>query len=225
MRCIPVLALALLMAACGVGPRQSGGDILVTGDSVLAWNRASGQDAGRVIATTLGRDVVSRATLGARLQAGGLARLGGFSIADQLSAGPWNWVVINGGANDLAASCGCTGCDAVIDSLITMNADRGVIPDIVSRARATGAQVIWVGYYDAPLSRTFAGCRPALVEIERRIARFAQANQGVYFIDSEDVLDGTDAALLAPDRTHPGAAGSAQIGRFVAQQIAANTPR
>lgn len=225
MRLVIVITLALLLAGCGIAPRQTGGDILVTGDSVLAWNRTSGQDTGRVIAATLGRDVTSRATLGAQLQAGSLAVLGGFSIPDQLSEGPWNWVVINGGANDLAATCGCTRCDAVLDDLITPDATHGAIPDLIRSARATGAQVIWVGYYDAPASRSFAGCRPALVEVERRIARYADTSAGVYFIDSEDVLDGTEPALLASDRTHPSAAGSALIGRFIAQQIATAAQR
>lgn len=96
----------------GLAPRQTGGDILVIGDSVMAWNRSAAADTGSVLEGELGRNVVNRATLGAQIRAGGLGSLGGLSIPDQLSAGPWNWIAMNGGANDLGFSCGCTRCDA-----------------------------------------------------------------------------------------------------------------
>lgn len=213
------LSLSLLLSACGAIPRQSGGDILMIGDSVLAWNRLSGRDAGSQLEDALGRKVVSRAVPGARLEAGPLAAFGGLSIPGQL-AGRWNWVVMNGGANDLAALCGCGDCDGRIDALIAPDGDTGAIPDLIAKARAGGAQVLWLGYHDAPASRSFRGCRPALVEIERRIDRLATIREGVHFIDLEDVLDPAAPGVLASDRTHPGPDGSALIGRFVAAEIA-----
>ena len=228
MRAALVLSLLLFATACGLVPRQSGGDILVIGDSVLAWNRFSGQDAGRQIANALGRDVVSRAAPGARIEAGGLGTLGGLSISDQLS-GSWNWVVMNGGANDLATRCGCGPCGDQIDRLISADGAQGAIPQLIARARASGAQVLWAGYYVAPSSGSFKGCRPALVEIERRIARLAAAADGLHFADIEDVLDpSVTPGLLAADRTHPSPAGSAVMGGFLAATIAAHsgpTPR
>lgn len=223
MRIFVALIIVLHVAACGITPRQSSGDILVIGDSVLAWNRSGGQDVGRVIAAELGRDVVSRATLGARVQSGGLSALGGLRIPDQLPLGSWDWVVMNGGANDLAFTCGCARCDAEIDRLIAANNQTGAIPDLITRARLQGAQVLWAGYYEAPASRSFGACRPALVELERRIARYAADTRGVYFIDTEDVLDPAVLSLLAADRTHPSPAGSAVIGRFISQEISAGS--
>lgn len=217
-RAIMVLALVLALAACGVAPRQTGGDILVIGDSVLAWNRASGGDVGSVIAAETGREVVSRATLGAQVRAGGLGALG-FSIPRQLPGGRWNWVVMNGGANDLGFSCGCTRCDAEIDLLISPDGRTGAIPDLIATARSQGARVIWAGYYQAPQSRSFRGCRPGLVELERRIAVHARQTPGVVFVDTEDVFDPRNRALYASDLTHPSPAGSAVIGRFLARQI------
>jgi lysophospholipase L1-like esterase len=219
MRTFFVVCLLLLTASCGPAPQQRRGDILLIGDSVMAWNRLSGADIGRAIETELDRDVVNRAALGARVRAG--AR----SIPDQLSAGPWNWVVINGGANDLGLSCGCTRCDGEIDLLISADATTGAIPDLIARARAQGAQVLWMGYYQAPDSRSFKGCRPGLVEIERRIARHAATRDGVFFLDAEDVMDPTNPGLLAWDRTHPSVAGSAVIGRYLAGVIARQAPR
>lgn len=205
------------VAGCGLFPRQSSGDILVIGDSVLAWN---GGTVGDVIASELDRDVVSRAALGARIDASGAASLVGLSIPDQLSDGRWNWIVMNGGANDIGGSCGCERCDAVIDGLISLDGTVGDIPDLIAKARRTGAQVLWMGYYQAPLSQSFKGCRPGLVELERRVAKYARSHTGVYFVDAEDVIDPANPGLLSSDRTHPSRQGSTIIGRFLARTIA-----
>ena len=225
MRRFLCLCCVLLIAACAAAPRSQNGDILVIGDSVLAWNRAAGADVGRVIRAELGRDVLSQATLGAQIRPGGLARLGGLSIPAQLPAGRWNWVVMNGGANDLGFSCGCTRCEDDIDLLISPDARTGAIPDLILTARRQGAQVLWAGYYAAPESRSFKGCRPGLVELERRIAAFARTQEGVFFLDTEEVFDPNRQDLFANDRTHPSAAGSAVIGRFLAQEIARRSTR
>jgi acyl-CoA thioesterase I len=107
---------------------------------------------------------------------------------------------MNGGANGLGFSCGCTRCDAEIDLLITEDAATGAIPDLIARARAQGAKVLWVGYYQAPDSTSFRGCRPGLVEPERRIAIHARTREGVFFVDTEDVLDPAQPGLLDTDR-------------------------
>jgi lysophospholipase L1-like esterase len=215
-----LLCLLMGLSNCGLAPRQTGGDVLVIGDSVMAWNRSGAGDIGSVIEAELGREVVNRAALGAQIRASGLGTLGGLSIPDQLSGGPWNWVVMNGGANDLGVSCGGIRCDAEIDLLISKDGTTGAIPDLMTKARQQQAKVLWVGYYQAPNSMSFKGCRPGLVELERRIADFAGTQDGIFFIDSEDVFETTNLGLLAADRTHPSAAGSAVIGRFIAREIA-----
>lgn len=116
-------------------------------------------------------------------------------------------MVLNGGANDLAALCGCGDCDGRIGALMVPDGDAGTIPDLISKAGAGGAVVLWLGYRDASASRSFRGCRPALVEIERRIA-------------PEDAPDPAAPGVLALDRTHPGPDGSTLIRRLVAAQIA-----
>lgn len=214
-RAIAILSL-IQIAGCGLVPRQSSGEILLIGDSVLAWN---GGTVGNVIASELDREVISRAALGARINASGAASLVGLSIPDQLSDGRWEWIVMNGGANDLGA-CGCERCDAVIDGLISSDGSVGDIPDLIARARRTGAQVLWMGYYQAPASQSFKGCRPGLVEVERRVARYARSHAGVHFVDAEDALDPAIPGLLSSDRTHPSRQGSTIIGRFLARTIA-----
>lgn len=209
------------LTGCGLVPQRSGGDILVIGDSVLAYNQ---NRLGEVISSELGRTVVNRAALGARIDASAGYSVLGLSIPGQLSDGPWNWVVMDGGANDLARSCGCGRCDEDVDALIGPDGSSGSIPALIARARATGAQVLWMGYYQAPQSDSFRNCRAPLVEMERRIAVYAQAQDGVHFIDAESVFDPSQKALYAPDMTHPSREGSTVLGRFLARMIAAGLP-
>jgi acyl-CoA thioesterase-1 len=219
MRRVLTIAFLALLAGCAVTPGQRGGDILIAGDSVLAWNRASGNDVGRVVATSLGRDVVSRATIGATVRTGGLRGFGRLGIPNQISTGPWNWIVMNGGANDLAFACGCTACDTTVDLLISADGSRGAIPDLIAQAKGQSARVLWLGYYATPNSRLFGGCRPALVELDRRIALHADRTSGVTFIDAEAVIDPTRPDLFASDSTHPSPNGAELIGQLISHAI------
>ncbi|WP_204113692.1 SGNH/GDSL hydrolase family protein [Shimia biformata] len=221
MRVLASVMLILGLVACGPAPTsRSGGDILVIGDSVMAWNKGLGADIGSVIGERLTRSVVNRAVGGARIRAGGGASLIGLSIPEQLTAGAWDWVVMNGAANDLGFNCGCTRCADEIEALISADGTRGDIPDLIARAEAQGAHVLWMGYYAAPNSTAFPGCRPGLVEIERRISRLAAARPGLIFVDAEDIFDPPDPTLFASDRTHPSVKGSAIIGTYLADVIA-----
>lgn len=223
MRALLAFSFVTILGACSQASKSTGGDILIIGDSVMAWNKVDGQDVGSAISSELDRAVVNRAMLGAQVRAGGLAPVVGLSIPDQLRAGPWNWVIMNGGANDLGISCDCVLCDAEIDALISEDGSVGDIPTLIERAQARGAQVVWLGYYKAPDTRAFQGCRPGLVEVERRIAVYAEASDGVFFLDAEDVFDLSDRGLFDLDRTHPSARGSAVMGRYIAETIAGNS--
>jgi len=222
MRLFAIPILIITLAACTPGAPRSGGDILMIGDSVLAWNRTSGRDVGAALGASLDRTVTNRANPGAQIRKRGLASALGLGIPDQMIMRPWNWVVMNGGANDLGFTCDCTRCDDVIEALISSDGKRGAIPKLIARAQSTGAKVLWTGYYRAPNSGSFQGCRPGLVELERRIATLAQATPGVFFRDSEDVITPRDPSLYAADATHPSPKGSAVIGQYLAQTIKAN---
>ncbi|MBO9451991.1 SGNH/GDSL hydrolase family protein [Tropicibacter sp. R16_0] len=212
------LFLVWVLGSCAPQSAQRG-DILIIGDSVLAWNRAEGRDVGSALASELGRDVVNRAAFGAQIGAADLARIVGLSIPGQMPPGRWNWVIVNGAANDLGFTCGCTRCGAVIEQLISTDSQSGAIPDLISKAQEQGARVLWLGYYKAPETTAFRGCRPGLVEIERRIELLARSNTGLYFLDAEDVFDPPARDLFDADRTHPSAKGSALIGKEIARMI------
>lgn len=217
---LKMAVVALLLFGC-TEPRNNKPqqDILLIGDSVMSWNRSSGGDVGRQLEAKLRRSVTTMATPGARLRATGISGLGNLSIQNQLFSGTWNWVVINGGANDLGRNCGCTSCAGELELLMSSDGKSGIVPDIVRRAQGYGARVLWIGYYQAPQSRAFRGCRPALVELERRISNFAEKTPSFFFIDAEDFFDPEQQELYARDLTHPSTLGSALIARQVAEII------
>ena len=222
---LAVLLIVTGLSACTDTAPRGGGDILVLGDSIVAWN--GGRSIPDVIANQTGRSVTSRAVPGAQFDNGStIASAVGFDIQQQFPGGRWNWVVVNGGANDLSADCGCGACGASVNALIAPDGQSGSIPAFLQRLRAqTGAQVMWMGYYAGSGSGSFAGCRDDLVEIESRIATFAAGRPGIHFVDSEDVIDRGDRGLFAGDNVHPSARGSARIGAYLAQEITARENR
>ncbi|WOI16021.1 SGNH/GDSL hydrolase family protein [Sulfitobacter sp. LC.270.F.C4] len=224
-RILAVLAIVTGLSACTDTAPRGGGDILVLGNSIMAWN--GGRSIPDVIANQTGRSVTSRAVPGAQFDNGStIASAVGFDIQQQFPGGRWNWVVVNGGANDLSADCGCGACGASVNALIAPDGQSGSIPAFLQRLRAqTGAQVMWMGYYAGSGSGSFAGCRDDLVEIESRIATFAAGRPGIHFVDSEDVIDRGDRGLFAGDNVHPSARGSARIGAYLAQEINARENR
>ncbi len=223
-RILTGLILAAWVAGCTDTAPRGGGDILVLGDSIMAWNSSANASIPDVMSRELGRNVVSKAVPGAQFDnASAIAGAVGFDIQRQFSGGRWNWVVINGGANDLGSDCGCGACGPVVDALIGADARSGSIPAFIQKIRgATGAKVVWMGYYAGNGQGSFKGCRDDLVELEARLARFATSQAGVSFVDSEDVIDRNDRSLFAGDNTHPSAKGSALIGATLAQYIKSN---
>lgn len=217
---VRIAAIVLLLAGCTDRAPRGSGDVLVLGDSVLAWNATKGASIPDVMGQALGRTVISKAVPGAQFDNGStLAGAVGFDIQRQFPGGRWNWIVLNGGANDLSADCGCGACGATVDGLISQDGS-GAVPSFITRMqRETGARVIWTGYYKGNGKGSFEGCRDDLVEMERRLAQYAAGRDGVYFVDSEDVIDPRDPAQFAPDNNHPSVKGSALIGNYLAQTI------
>ena len=194
--------------------------ILVIGDSVAAWNGHGVADA---IEDALGVDVRSNARSGANMSTSGLAgRLIGGEIPPQLKGGPWDWVVMIGGANDLIGECRCGACGRVLSSLVSEDGARGEVPALVSQARAAGARVVWADYYLS--NRGLDGPQACIRDYEMfedRTRRMAASDPGILWVDMEDVIDPRDRDDFAFDRVHPSAIGSAKIGALIAQAIAA----
>ena len=219
---IRFLLLPFLLAACATTPPDRGA-ILAIGDSVMAWNGSDGIP--EATAAALGRPVRDASQSLARIdQPNGALGFLGFDIARQWASnrGPWGWVILSGGGNDLRASCGTPAAAGVADALIGPDL-HGALPDLIADIRAAGPRVAIVGYYD-PLRgepTAFTACQPQFDTINARLARLAAGDPSIVALDSGDAIDPADATLYAPDRIHPSPEGAARIGRALAGRIAA----
>lgn len=229
-----IAALFLAIAGCSepVSRDQTQaagrGGILVMGDSMLAAHALSGRSVPDVLERRLGRPVTDRAVVGARmiyrLPISGAA---GMSIPKQFRAGNWDWVVINGGGNDLWLGCGCSGCERRLDRLAgRAGTPEGEIPALIARLRRTGARVVWVGYLRSPgRGSPIESCRDEGEELERRIAAFADRDAGVVFVSLADLVPHGDASFHAFDMIHPSVKGSAAIADRILAVLAGASPR
>ena len=203
----------LLLTACGRGvPRDA--QIVVAGDSVMAWNRSAGASVAQGLEARLGVPVGDVSIPFARVAGGS----GALNIPTQLDGVRAAWVVVNGGANDLRNACGCRGCGSTLDRLISDNGTQGAIPALVRDLRARGSRVVWADYYTSPrFARTI--CERPYQELEARLGRMADTDAGVFLVDMDEVFSPDDETLFDRDRLHPSAKGSARIVRQVAAVI------
>lgn len=195
--------------------------ILVMGDSMMAWNHGTGNSVADSIHATLGAKVVDRSLSGARYFYG-LPITGslGMRLTKQYRNGPWDWVVMNGGGNDLLFGCGCAKCDRMLDRLVSKDGTAGAIPEFVEQIRRTGAKVLYVGYLRNPgIPSPIRACRPAGNELDRRLAKMAQARTGVSFIPMADLVPTGDRSFHHGDMIHPSIKGSGGIAARIVNKI------
>lgn len=221
-----VLLGGLLVAACGSDPldedhpndgpesRPADASLVALGDSVFAFHREVDQDIPQVVGDTLGVGVYNVAVSGAQITGGDA------QIPDQLPEGPWAWVLIDGGANDLADRCGCDDCEPVLDEIITADGSEGLIPQLAARVVEAGSTLAIMGYYTLPADAPdFEGCGPWIERLSDREAALAASDPAVVFADAAEVVDGTDPAMFFPDRVHPSVVGGEVVGTHVAGRM------
>lgn len=216
-----LLLSLFFLTACGDRPVGREARILAMGDSMMAWNSLGGQSIPDVVSDVLGEPVVDRSVSGARmiyrLPISGAA---GLSIPKQYRAGNWDWVILNGGGNDLWLGCGCGQCDRKMDKLISEDAETGVFPDLVTRIRQDGARVILLGYLRTPgRSSPIENCRDEGDELDARLMRLAGGDTSVTFLPATDLVPYGDLSFHAVDRIHPSPKASRIIGGRVAEVI------
>ncbi|AFO89169.1 SGNH/GDSL hydrolase family protein [Phaeobacter inhibens] len=201
----------LLLCACGRSVPDEA-RIVVAGDSIMAWNRSGGDSVADGLERRLREPVGDVSLSFARLIGGG----GALNIPSQLNGVVADWVVLNGGANDLSGSgCGCRVCDSVLDGLISESGTRGAIPELVAELRRRGSRVVWLDYYTSP---RYAGtsCVAPYRILKERLDRMAAADQGVIVLDLDSVFQSDDLSLFSRDRVHPSRQGSGCIADLVA---------
>lgn len=219
MRWIPLTLLALL----GSGAAAEEARITVLGDSVMAWNGAG--SVARVMEEVLGQPVTDASVSGAQFAHRLRLLVGPMDIRAQLPGGRHDWVVVTGGANDLAARCDCAACEDTLDALIGPEARLGAIPDFLEEVRGRGAWLLWARYYDVPVGGgPFAACADEFAVLDARLDMLADREDDLVLADMGDVIDAGDPAHYDPDRVHPSPEGSRLIGMLLAQIIADLTP-
>lgn len=205
-----IILILCLLAACGRGVPDEA-RIVVAGDSVMSWNRSKGASVAGGLQARLGEPVGDVSLTSAQVKGG----RGPLNIPAQLSGVRAEWVVLNGGANDLSRNCDCSDCGPMLDRLISDDGRQGAIPALVADLRSRGSRVIWADYYTSP---RYAGtaCEKPYQILEDRLSQMADADAGVMLVDMDDVFRPDDLSLFASDRTHPSEKGSARIAWLVA---------
>ncbi|WGI21843.1 SGNH/GDSL hydrolase family protein [Amylibacter sp. IMCC11727] len=196
--------------------------ILAIGDSMLAAHRISGRAVSNYVERAKGMQVKDNSVLGARIIynlpiTGSL----GLNIGKQYRKGDWDWVIMNGGGNDLWLGCGCSRCDRKLNKLAAKNGNgAGAIPKLIKKIRKTGAKVIYVGYLRSPgAGSPIEHCRNEGDELERRMKAFAKTDSGVFHVSVRDLVPHGDRSFHGADMIHPSIKGSREIGKRIARVI------
>ncbi|WP_299685529.1 SGNH/GDSL hydrolase family protein [uncultured Tateyamaria sp.] len=218
-RVICALAALFFLVGC-VEPVPSGGQarIMAMGDSLLAWNAGSGRAVSDALEARLGQPVVDRSVPGASyLYPLPISGSLGLRIERQFVAGDWDWIVLNGGGNDLWRGCGCGKCRGQLERLISADGTSGAIPTLIGRIRAKGTRVAYVGYLRTPGFRSpVEGCVAIGSALEARIAALAARDPGVVFVSNSDLVPNGDRSFHDSDLLHPSPKGSAAIAARLA---------
>lgn len=212
--------LAFLLAGCAEQVSRNS-RILAIGDSMLAWHKGTGSAITEVAERTLGEEIVDRSVVGARfLYDLPITGAMGLNISKQYVDGGWDWVVINGGGNDLWFGCGCVDCDGIIDGMISRDGRSGKIPRLISEIQNTGARVIFVGYLHSPGAFSIIDhCKAEDIDFEQRISILADRTDGFFYLKTSDIVPTGDLSFHSPDRIHPSRKGSHEVGKRVAEII------
>ncbi len=218
------LAAAILFVSSVVGHAKEPLRILVLGDSFMTSHAMTDQAVPDQLRKNLGARVKSRAFAGARFRYNlPLSGALGMNISKQYRDGPWDWVVINGGGNDLWLGCGCTRCQRRLNKLISPDGTSGEIPSLVTRARQSGARVAFVGYLRSPgMWSPIEHCKEEGDALEARVSVMAQQDRGVTFVSLADLVPIGDSSFHAADMIHPSVKGSKAAAARIAQVLKGN---
>lgn len=199
--------------------------ILVLGDSLLASHGLSGRNVAGNLERLLKSPVRDKSVAGARMIYNlPITGAMGLSIPKQWRPGDWDWVIMNGGGNDLWLGCGCNedACTRKMNRLIAENGRRGAIPSLASKIRKSGARLIILGYLRSPgFSSPIESCKDEGDELEARISKLAAIDPGITFHSLTDLVPHGDLSFHAADRIHPSLKGSQAIAARLARIIAA----
>ena len=191
--------------------------ILAVGDSFLDWHSEDAQSIPDVIGEQLDMATDNASVSGAMVLSNDDS-----AIPNQYREGNWDWVIINGGGNDITDRCACDDCTDVMGTLIAEDGSSGALRALAEQAVIDGAQVVLVGYMNLPEeAEESPQCDDELVELRARKAAMANTLSGAIFVDASQVMDGTDLDLYDTDNLHPSVLGSRAVGELIAAAMGA----
>ena len=193
--------------------------ILAIGDSIFD-GAEDGSSIPEVVGQSLNVNVVNNAVGGAHLNIGSGEES---DIRSQYVSGDWDWIIMDGGGNDLNDSCGCGACDAEANSIISADGLNGDLPEFIDQIATGDTKVIFMTYYQLPdgAEYGFDRCNEWNQELRSRVVTLAASNDSVFEVYAGDVVAPTDLQYFAEDRVHPSAAGAEVMGEYIAQTIQA----
>ncbi|MCK0141554.1 SGNH/GDSL hydrolase family protein [Aliiroseovarius sp. F20344] len=217
---LTLLLCLFFMASPALAEKRSA-RILVMGDSLMAWHKATNRSIGDMLGRYLHEPVVNRSIGGARIMYNlPISGSMGMKIDRQFRGGRWDWVVLNGGGNDLWFGCGCHRCGRKLNLMVTINGQYGYVPNLINRIRATGAKVIVIGYLRTPgVDSAIEHCRDDGDAYEARLQKMARQMKDVYFLSNKDLVPHGDKTFHTKDMIHPSFKGSAVIAKRLAVMI------
>ncbi len=207
--------------------------ILALGDSVLAYNGHLCQSAPQHAGVEVERYVENRAITGSRMSS---VNGSPFDIPNRyVEGGAWEFVIIDGGANDLYAECGCgvpdgepiPDCTATIDEIVGPLGQTGEMVAMLENIRsdpANDATMVLMGYYTLPddAGSDWDGCNDALGELSARYRLIAEDAGDVEFVDPTSTMDiVAHPDFFMGDRVHPSTYGADAMGDLFAPLFAA----
>ncbi len=196
--------------------------VLIVGDSLMAMHRLSDASIASYLRKHTGFTVKNRSVPGARI----IHRLPisgslGMSIHKQFNAQrdkPWDWIIVNGGGNDLLLGCGCTSvCMRKVDGLIGFDGRSGALRRLLRDAEASGAKVIYVGYLRSPeIVTPIEGCKIWGDRLERRVSRYVENDPNMHYVSLHNLVPPGDLSYFSSDRIHPSMKATNAIARRIA---------
>lgn len=227
MRSLIIVCLALCLGCGSDEAEQPDGPevpddatIIAIGDSVMAWNSEEEASIPDVIGAELDRVVYNASVSGAYLT-DDIEGEEGMDIREQYVDNAWDWLVLDGGANDFNDECGCAACADILDEIISADGLTGALPEFVRGVVNQGVRVVVWGYYNVPASAEygFADCNDLIDDYSERQALLAESHDSVWFVDGREAVDPGDLDNYDEDHAHPSPLGSQRVGEAIAEQI------
>ena len=110
-------------------------------------------------------------------------------------------------------------CDEKLDEIMT-NDNKGLMPDLINKAKDDGSKVIILGYYGIPEGSEFEGVVLQVEILNDRYNEFAEVNDDVYFISLKDIMSPEETPdYYSEDLVHPSEEGHQAIGNHIADFI------